>query len=222
MLSVLAIAPHPDDETFGCGGTLLNHIQTGHAVHWLIGTRGWEPLYTPEVIRQQQEQVQAVSTAYPFASTTNLGFETTRLDVVPMNDLIDAMRRRISEVRPSIVYLPNPIDAHTDHRLVFHAAMSVMKPFYMARLGIRRILACEIPSETDSGSSTAPPFNPQVFSDISKTLERKLEIVKLFETELHAEPLPRSLTSVRALARTRGATIGVDYAESFTLIREIQ
>lgn len=222
MGAVLAVAPHPDDETLGCGGTLLNHRERGDDLHWLIVTRAWEPKYPSGAVQQQAQQVHAVKAAYPFAGTEWLEFQTTRLDTVPMNDLIDRFREVISRIRPEVVYLPSPCDVHSDHRLVFDAAMAVMKPFYLRSLGIRRVLACEIPSETDAGpAAVRGGFTPQVFSDISGTLERKLAIMKLFKSEVQAEPLPRSLSAIRALARHRGATAGMEYAEAFMVVREV-
>lgn len=90
-------------------------------------------------------------------------------------------------------------------------------------LGVRRVLACEVPSETDAGSPvSAPSFVPNVFIDVSGTIERKLEILSLYQSEVQPEPFPRALSTVSALARHRGATIGgVEYAEAFMLLREI-
>jgi len=64
-------------------------------------------------------------------------------------------------------------------------------------------------------------FLPQAYGDISDYLERKLEILSLYETEIFAPPHPRSLDAVRALAQYRGATVSVSAAEAFTVIREL-
>jgi len=222
MGAVLVIAPHPDDETLGCGGTLLKHVGQGDDVYWVVVTHAWEPKYSSETVRRQVKQVEAVAAAYPFSQTVNLEFKTTRLDEAPMNGPIDRLREVLQKVRPEVVYVPSPFDAHSDHRIVFDAAMAVMRPFYMKSLGIRRILACEIPFETDAGAPVFQAgFVPQVFSDISGTMERKLAIMKLFDSEIQPEPLPRSLSAIRALARHRGATAGLEYAEAFMLVREI-
>jgi len=57
---------------------------------------------------------------------------------------------------------------------------------------------------------------------ISDTLERKMEIFSLFKSEIHADPLPRSASAIRAQARVRGASVGLAYAEAFMLVRELQ
>jgi LmbE family N-acetylglucosaminyl deacetylase len=65
-------------------------------------------------------------------------------------------------------------------------------------------------------------FTPNLYRDITPYIERKLEILGLYRTEAQPDPLPRGLSAVRALARFRGATIGVEYAEAFLTIRELE
>ena len=98
MGAVLAIATHPDDETLGCGGTLLNHKDRGENLYWLIVTSAWEPDYSSGAVQQQGQQVQAVKTAYPFTGTEWLRLPTIRLETVPMNELITRLREVIRQV----------------------------------------------------------------------------------------------------------------------------
>ena len=89
----------------------------------------------------------------------------------------------------------------------------------MRALGVSRILAYETLSSTEAAATAT--FVPNVFHDITTTVDRKLEVMSLYATELQPQPLPRSESAIRALARYRGATIAVDYAEAFALVREI-
>jgi len=83
------------------------------------------------------------------------------------------------------------------------------------------VLSFETLSETEFAPAAQNyAFVPNVFSDITPYLEKKLEIMKLFTTEIMDEPFPRSLSTIRALARYRGARIGVEYAEAFMLLFE--
>ena len=151
-----------------------------------------------------------------------LGFPDSRLDTVAIGELIEAIDTAIAGWRPEVVYVVHGGDVHTDHALVFTATMSVLKSFRMAHLGVRRVLAYETVSSTDAAvQDLRRAFLPTVFSDISSTIETKLDILACYESELQPDPAPRSASSVRALARTRGATIGVAYAEAFALLREI-
>ena len=106
---------------------------------------------------------------------------------------------------------------------MFDAVTIVLKPFYMAQLGVKRLLSFETISSTDA----APPlpgrgFVPNIYRDITAHLERKLEIMRLYEQQMQPEPLPRSESAIRALARVRGATIAVPYAEAMMLLRQIE
>jgi LmbE family N-acetylglucosaminyl deacetylase len=221
-MRILAIAPHPDDETLGCGGALLKHKSQGDSINWLIMTRGHEPQWSREILVQKEQEIADVNKAYGFDNLFRANLPTIRLDTLALDELINSIREAISAANPDIVYLNHYGDVHSDHKAVFEAAMSVLKPFYSARHAVKRVLSYEILSSTDA----APPapdraFIPNIFTDISKFIDRKLEIMALYATEMHQYPLPRSLDSIRALARLRGSTIGTEYAEAFSLVREV-
>jgi LmbE family N-acetylglucosaminyl deacetylase len=163
-----------------------------------------------------------VRAAYPFASFDWLKFPAAGFERQPLGEAVAQIREVVARVRPHTVFVPNRSDAHSDHRVAFQTIHAVVKSFYMRTLGVRRVLACEVISETDAAAPLPEgAFIPNVFVDISSTLERKLEIMSLYRTELHPEPMPRSLSAIRALARVRGATIAAQYAEAFMLVREI-
>jgi LmbE family N-acetylglucosaminyl deacetylase len=222
MVSILVISAHPDDETLGCGGTMLKHHERGDTLYWLIVTQAHEPQWSKAVIERKTEEVQRVAAAYGVQQYFRLGFPTIRLDTVSQVDLINAIRDVIAQVTPQIVYLVHSDDVHSDHQAVFAAAMSVLKPFYMAQLGVQRILSYETLSSTEAAAPHhARAFIPSVYSDITLYIERKIEIMGLYESEAQPDLMPRGTSSIRALARFRGATIGVEYAEAFELVREI-
>lgn len=221
-MRVLIIAPHPDDETLGCGGTLLKHRTAGDDLSWLIVTEGHEPLVSAEFLRQRELEIERVAAAYGFERVFKLGFPTVQMDTLQMETVIGRLRGVMDEARPDCVYLNHAGDVHSDHRVIFEAAMSVLKPFYTARHGVRRVLSYETLSSTEA----APPglsraFVPNVYSDITPYIERKLEIMQMYPVEVQPYPLPRSAESIRALARFRGATVGAEYAEAFMLLREV-
>ena len=221
-MRILVIAPHPDDETLGCGGALLKHKSNGDSLSWLVATRGHEPQWSAEVLEQKEREISAVAAAYGFDNTFRLNFPSIKLDRVPTEEIIVAIRDAITDAKPDCVYLNHSGDVHSDHRVLFEATMSVVKPFYTGKHGVKRILSYEVFSSTDAAPvSPARAFLPNVFIDVTEFLETKLEIMALYESELQPSPLPRALESLRALARVRGATIGVEYAEAFMLVREV-
>ena len=221
MTKVLAISAHPDDETLGCGGTLLRHGANGDELHWVIATTGFEPRWSKSVLAEKTREIEAVANAYGMASVQRLGFPATRLSMMEESDVIDKVAEAIAKVRPEHVYTVHGGDVHSDHRVLFQAVAAVLKPFYMRQHGVRRFLAFETLSSTEAASNLGSGFMPTVVNDISDWVERKLEIMTLFASELHEEPMPRSESAIRALARFRGATIATDHAEAFQLIREI-
>lgn len=221
-MRVLAISAHPDDETLGCGGTLLKHREDGDEVSWLIATVCHEPQWCADTIRRKAVEVEHVAEAFGMQRTFKLGFPNARLDTIAVSDLMGPVADVIAEVRPELVYLLHGGDIHTDHAALFTATMSVLKPFYMYQRGVKRIVCYETLSSTDA----APPcgeraFVPGIYSDIGRFIDRKIEIMQLYDTEIHADPMPRGPSAIRALARVRGATISAEYAEGFVLVREL-
>jgi LmbE family N-acetylglucosaminyl deacetylase len=221
-MRILAIAPHPDDETLGCGGTLLKHKARGDSISWLIVTRGHEPQWSSELLERKEIEIAEVRLAYGFAEVFRGNLPTIKLDTLPLEQVMEPVRTAVDAAKPEVVYLNHSGDVHSDHRVIFEATMSVLKPFYSAKHGVKRVLSYEVQSSTDAmPANPARNFVPNVFSDITPHIDRKLEIMELYKSELQPYPLPRSLDSMRALARYRGSTIGKEFAEAFSLIREV-
>jgi len=221
-MNILAICAHPDDETLGCGGTLLRHHAEGDRLHWGIVTAAHEPQWSTTLIERKSKEIATVAEAYQMQSVDRLYLPTTQLGDIPVSRVIDGLRAVIEKVRPDIVYMPHFGDVHTDHGVVYTAAMSVLKAFYMQRFGVKRIFTFETLSSTEAAAPRqATAFVPNVYVDITPFCERKIEIMNMYETELHADPSPRGPSALRALARYRGATVATEYAEAFMLVREL-
>lgn len=221
MTTILVIAPHPDDETFGCGGALLRHIAEGASVEWLIATDISSRIgYSARQVRQREREIQEVAHLYPFHGVHRLKLPTTRLDTLPLARIVQGIGNVITRIKPEVLYLPFAGDAHSDHRVVFAAAAACTKWFRYP--SVRRVLAYETTSETDFGIHQAPAFNPNVFVDISTHLSKKIAIAKTYVGELRDAPFPRSEEAIRALATLRGTRSGFQAAEAFMLLSEQQ
>lgn len=219
MSRVLVVAPHPDDETLGCGGTLLWHRDRGDELHWLIVTAIHpEQGFTEARVAEREHEIAQVTAAYRFASVHQLGFPTTRVDASPRGDLVSAMKAAFDTIRPEVVYSPYFGDAHSDHRVIFEAVAACTKWFRAPY--VRRVLAYEALSETDAALPDRAPFIPTTFVNIEAWLDEKLRICSIFRSEMGAFPFPRSEQALRALAHLRGATAGFSAAEAFVLLRE--
>jgi LmbE family N-acetylglucosaminyl deacetylase len=219
---VLAVAPHPDDETLGCGGSLLRHIADGDEVHWLIVTAMTPALgFLAEDIERREREISNVAHAYRFAAVHTLGLPAMRLDTLPKGQLVDAVGSVVRGVQPDTLYLPYRNDAHSDHAAVFDAAAACCKGFRYP--SVRRVRAYETLSETEFGLRPDDSgFRPNLFVDIASYIDRKVEIMKLFPTEIAPAPFPRNLEAIRALATFRGLVAGTIAAEAFISLREIE
>ncbi|MCF6173214.1 MAG: PIG-L family deacetylase [Campylobacteraceae bacterium] len=219
---VLALAVHPDDETLGCGGTLLKHRANGDEIHWLIATEvKASEGFTKEIVEKRNSEIEKVASSYSFNSVNCLGLSTMRVDEYSISELVSKISEVFKKVQPNIVYLPFKSDVHSDHRKIFEAAYSCTKIFRYHY--IKKIYMMETLSETEFAPSLKEDsFVPNVFVDISEFFEKKLEIMRIYESELGDHPFPRSLKNLKALATLRGATAGCEYAESFMLLKEIQ
>ncbi|MBM3244545.1 MAG: PIG-L family deacetylase [Candidatus Omnitrophica bacterium] len=218
---VLVVAVHPDDETLGCGGSILRFKKEKSKVYWLIATemRGKHGCLVSSC-RQRESEIENVAKMYGFDGVFRLGFPTTGVEAVPKNKLVTSMRNIFDRVRPDTLFLPYRSDIHSDHRAIFDAASSCTKWFRSSYL--KRILMMETLSETEFAPSLPETaFAPNYYIDITDFLKKKTEIMKLYKSEAKKHPFPRSLRNIRALATFRGATAGCMFAESFILLKEI-
>ncbi len=218
---VLVIAPHPDDETLGCGGTLLRMRESGAQLAWLIVTRiSEEAGFTPARVQSRDSEIDQVRGLLGFAEVFQLALPTRQLDAIPMAELVEQFSAVFKTFAPEHVFLPHRSDVHSDHRVVFDAGAACAKWFRYP--SVRRLLSYETISETDFCLDTRSPFQPNCFVDITRYLERKLEVVAAYESELGEFPFPRSIDAIRSLAAVRGAASGFEAAEAFELLRERQ
>lgn len=220
--TVLLVAPHPDDETLGCGGTALRHIQNGDSVHWVIFTSIKTSHGFGEVqVRTRDAEIEAVARAYGFAGVHRLDFPTMTLDTIAKSELVGTLGSVVKKTSAQILYIPYRNDVHSDHAAVFDAAAACAKTFRYP--SVRSVRAYETLSETEFGIRPDDPgFRANLFVDITDQLEKKLEIMSIFESELGPFPFPRSEVALRALAQLRGVQGGVAAAEAFMLLKEIQ
>lgn len=220
MKKILVVAPHPDDETLGCGGTLLKHNDVGDQIYWLVATNmnerhGW----TRARVLQRQKEIVKAAKLYGFKKTYKLNLPTTRLDTIPIGDIIGKFSSVFADVKPQIVYIPNRSDVHTDHQIVFKAAYSCTKNFRYPF--VEKVLMYETLSETEfSPGLTENSFVPNYFNDITGYFEKKMDIMRIYASEIMVENLPRSVSVIDSLSRVRGARIGKKHAEAFCLLFE--
>ena len=218
-MKILIISAHPDDETLGCGGTILRHKDNGDEIYWCYFTLYFSNS-TSQFIRKREKIVEEVSQTYGFKNKFFLKFPAGELDKIGIKTMVDKLSDVIQSVKPEIVYSVGYTDVNSDHDYAYRALMIATKPSYTPF--IKKILLYEVLSSTNwSFPETNKAFLPNVYIDISNYIERKVEIVKLFKEEFKHYPHPRSEEAIVSLAKYRGSSVNLKYAEAFMLGREI-
>ncbi len=217
MSKVLVIAPHPDDETLGCGGTLFRHKHEGDEIYWVIVTgineeNGW----SADAVEKRDAEIGAAAQKYDFSEVFNFRLPTTRIDTLPLSDLISKISEVYKKIEPEIIYMPWSYDVHTDHQIVSRALQSSLKWFRYPH--IQKVFMYETPSETEFNFVEKNTFRPNVFVNISNHLDNKIEAMGIYESEMGDFPFPRSEKTIRSLAAFRGSQSGYEAAEAFELV----
>ena len=199
-MNILAIGAHPDDIEYGCAGTLIKYAERGHQIYLMVLTEGQEG-GSSEIRKQEQENAAELMSVQKIFWG---GYHDTQL---PLNkELIEKIEEVLGEVKPDLILVNYGDDTHQDHRILTQATMSATRY-------IRNVLFFEVP--------TTQNFNPQVFVDISDTLEQKFKVL-----EAHASQVMKTniedmyiIELAQASATFRGIQGRVKFAEAFAPLR---
>ncbi len=211
-MKILVIGAHPDDEVLGCGGVVQKHVDQGDSIEILIATvasEKWSDEYREKKIQEQKK----VDEFLGIDKRHNLGFEVLSLNNLPMGEFNAKFYETIKAVNPNVIYTHFNRELNEEHNLVSIATL----------VGTRvpnksTIYAYEYPHTRDS----LEPFKPNYYVELSwKQLEKKINAFQMYESEVKYGCNPRSLVSIRTLAKYRGYDVGVEYAEAFKQIRRI-
>lgn len=215
-MKVIIFAPHNDDEVLGVGGTIAKHVTNGDDVYVCEVTVG-KNKERADLIKQEALQAHEI---LGVKKTYFLDFPVVALSTMPAIELNKKINNIVQEVKPDIAYIPHKGDMHMDHKVVAESAMVALRPVDSPQ--IRAIYAYETLSETEWNIQSADNlFTPNVYVDITDTIDKKLEAMKCYQSQLYNFPHPRSLKAIESLSQLRGSTVCVNHAESFMLIREI-
>ena len=202
---VLVLAPHPDDETFGCGGTLALHAGAGDAVKVVFLTNGAEGDSSGEMeksryvaLRQEEAKIACGSigvTDLEFWSYGDRSLSGARGALLRMVDLL-------RDYRPQRVYVPSPQEFHPDHRAAC-------------------FLLCDALGEAGPSLDVAfyeinQPIRVNTLVDITPVLSRKYLAIDSYQSQLREQPYKDVIVG---LNRYRSMTLpeGITHAEGFLL-----
>jgi len=225
MGKVLFIGAHPDDIELGCGGTIYKYFKMGWTIGALILAEGSSSRYDDPItnkhlvdrdIKGREESCKR--------SLMNLGVNSlkfhdlpcSKLDTVPMLIMNKIIEAEIKEFSPEVIFTHSQVDTNKDHKLVFESTKIATRPSAFPQ--IKSIYCYEVLSSTECSFSDV--FKPNYFVSLDREqLEKKIESLKFYETEMRRFPNPRSIEGVVTLAKFRGMQINKNYAESFEILR---
>jgi len=217
---VLVVAAHPDDEVLGPGGTLRRHALRGDEVTAFVACCGTNLRYDTEAETKLRAASSAVGAALGFREVRLGDLPDQGLDTMTLTRVIDPLEKLLGEIRPEILYTHFAGDINRDHRALYEALAVAARPYSAPFL--KRFISFETPSSTEWGPSAGhPPFDPNFFVDVSRTLDDKVRAFGLYESEVRPAPHPRSPESLRARAAAWGSAVGCAAAEAFRIVREI-
>lgn len=226
-MKVLVVASHPDDEILGIGGIVRRHVINGDEAFCLVLGEGATARF------DRRENIEADSlhklkdSAYRAGNIIGykqIMFENlpdNRFDSVELLDIIKLVEKYIDIIQPDIVYTHHYGDINIDHRITFNAVITATRP-----IGARypsEVYAFETVSSTEwNHGNPEMTFRPNVFVDISKTIEDKIKALECYESELKNYPHPRSIEGIIVTAKRWGTVISREYAEPLEAIRIVR
>lgn len=205
-MNVLGIGAHFDDLELGCGGTLIKHVKGGDNVTMLVVTNSSYNDPDDKIIRKPEVAYEEGRKAAEIigARLECLNFDTF---LVPFNEgLTSIINRYIDQLKIDIIYTHWIHDIHRDHHYT-------AKNTLMAGRRVPRFLMYR-----SNYYDSEKVFQGNYYSDITDEMETKIELIKVFESELKRVDC-KWIEFFRNQNTNDGQKIGVQYAECFEVVR---
>lgn len=217
---VLVVAPHPDDETLGAGGTIAKYSAQGDEVFVLMVSGHLPPIYSRDVYEETVDESYSAFSVLGVNRSKFLEIPATMIGDQPLSEFNARVSKVVNDFKPHIVLCPYP-DRHVDHRLVFDSVMVATRPVGVGR-DIEVVAAYETLSETHwNAPHIEPNFTPNWVVDVSDHIHKKIEALGCYKSQISAFPGPRSIEAAESLAKFRGTQAGFGFGEGFHIIRMI-
>jgi LmbE family N-acetylglucosaminyl deacetylase len=219
---ILIIAAHPDDEVLGCFGTVAKFIKEGYEAYTLILGEGKTSRDEKRVVENKKDELNILNNEIKKANDI-IGikkvfvesFPDNRFDNVDLLDIVKTVSKVKNEIKPDIIFTHYGKDLNIDHQITYQAVITATRP--MEKESVKEIYSFEILSSTEWNYPLS--FSPDIFFDISNTIDLKIKAMKEYNSELCEYPHPRSLEGIELNAKYQGMRIGKKYVEAFKSIR---
>lgn len=222
---VLVVSPHGDDEVLGCGGLLAKLAERGcetHVIYLAVDGFRHYGLDHRTTFEERVSEIEAVTTLLGCSYEIAYGDQDLieRLDTLPKRELVDLLEASIDGRRPDLLLLPSGADYDQDHLAAFQAGFAAARPIaeVFGKHLVPHVLTYEM---TKLGWASGPLPRSVAYCDISDHLDTKLDAMACHATQARPSPHIRSREAISALARTRGAEVGTEYAEAFGVLRSV-
>jgi len=222
---ILIVSAHPDDEVLGCGGTVARLVKEGYQAYTLILGEGItsrdenrDRAKRETEIQKLKSQAEKANKIIGVEEVFMYDFPDNRFDTVPLLDIVKVIEKIKNDIKPKIIFTHYEKDLNIDHQITYEALITATRP--VVGEPVKEIYSFEIPSSTEWNFPLS--FSPDVFFDISETMDVKLKALEEYKTELKNYPHPRSLEGIKINAESWGLKIGVKYAEVFKSVRIIK
>ena len=221
---VLIIAAHPDDDAFGCGGTIKKLANQKNKIYAIYFTDGVSARINKKDLKKKindrKKNSEKASKILGIKRCIYHSFPDNQLDKIPLLEIIQKIEEQIKKIKPDLILTHFENDLNIDHQIINRAVVTATRPKPNFRL--KKILMFETLSSTEwKFSNKTKNFNPNYFVDISKTINQKIKSVKCYKNEIFNWPHPRSEKGVKTLAMFRGQSVGLKFAEAFQLLRNV-
>lgn len=211
---VLVIAPHPDDEIIGCGGTILKHVDLGDKVFVFFVTNGEVSEKANIYERKCQERYAEVKRIYALTPIEILLWPEIPAREIESNYL--TIRNRLEKVfrklKPNIVYLPHEKETDFDHELVHSIAKEA---YFMSHIN----------KENTFNNVKAELLGYEVWTPINKIykiinidfyIKKKKELINMYKSQVQNIAYADGISGLNVY---RGEFFGnCKYAEVFSHI----
>ncbi|WP_181450920.1 UDP-4-amino-4,6-dideoxy-N-acetyl-beta-L-altrosamine N-acetyltransferase [Helicobacter valdiviensis] len=222
--TILIVAAHPDDEVLGCFGTVARMIKEGNKAYTLVLGEGKSSraIDRNDILQESYEilddEFYKANKSIGISEVFRERFPDNSFDSVPLLHIVKSIEKIKQKVKPDIIFTHYESDLNIDHKITFQAVLTATRP--MLGECVKEIYSFEVLSSTEWKYPNS--FSPNVFVDISNTLELKINAMRLYKSELCEYPHPRSLKGIELNAKHRGMQVGLESVESFMLVRSIK